>query len=111
MQTIIVTDMTSGDQLDRVTLDSSGELRYATGVARSMLDSAIKAGLSPEEAFRERSGWSNGYIRTSIPIEPGGKLPAIPGLREMIEGVTVGGAFAARAAIASALPAVTDPPD
>ena len=97
---IIVTDVASGDQLDRVTLDNSGELRYATGVARAMFDTAVKAGLTPEEAFRERSGWSNGYIRTSVPVEPGGEVPAIPGLREHIEGGI--GAFAARARVASA---------
>lgn len=101
MQTIIVTDVASGDQLDRVTLDNNGELRYATGIARGMLDGAVRAGLTPEEAFRERSGWSNGYIRTSMPIEPGGELPAIPGLRERVEGGV--GSFAARATVASAL--------
>lgn len=107
MQTIIVTDVTSGDQLDRVTLDNSGELRYATGIARAMFDTAIKDGLTPEEAFRERSGWSNGYIRTSIPIEPGDRLPAIPGLREHVEGGV--GAFAARARVASASLSLADP--
>lgn len=101
MPTLIVTDVATGQQLDRVALDNSGELRYATGAARSMFDGAIKAGLTPEEAFRERSGWSNGYIRTSLPIESGGKLPAIPGLRERVEGGV--GSFAARATVASAL--------
>ena len=103
---IIVTDVASGDQLDRVTLDNSGELRYATGVARAMFDTAVKAGLTPEEAFRERSGWSNGYIRTSLPIKPGGKLPAIPGLREYVQGGV--GAFAARASVATALLSLAD---
>lgn len=84
MPTLIVSDVASGDMLDRVTLSDSG-LDYHTGTAAPLFDSLITAGESPQEAFRLRAGWSNGYVRTTPPIDVE-ELPAIPGLREQVVG-------------------------
>jgi hypothetical protein len=84
MATLLVTDVPTGQQLDRVTL-ADGGLQYATGAAQELFAGALAAGLDPAEAFAERAGWSNGYIRISQPLDPD-RLPPIPGLREQVEG-------------------------
>jgi hypothetical protein len=61
--TLVVTSLTTGTELDRVTLDA-GTLTYATGRARGLFESlrASRPGLSDEDLFRLRTDWSNGYL-------------------------------------------------
>jgi len=67
MSTLNVTDVTSGDVLDRVTLDPAGNLGYETGASRDMFESLINSlGITPAEAFEMRTGWSNGYITAKL---------------------------------------------
>lgn len=84
MPTLIVSDVASGDVLDRVTLGDTG-LGFHTGTAEPIFQALIAAGESSQEAFRLRSGWSNGYVRTTPPLDAD-NLPAIPGLRERVVG-------------------------
>lgn len=65
--TLIVTDADSGEELDRVTLNSDGVLGYGTGLARQVFESLVLQGLTPPEAFMARSGWSNGYMAVRRP--------------------------------------------
>jgi hypothetical protein len=63
MSTLNVTDVTSGDVLDRVTLEPSGNLGYETGAARDIFESLVDSlGITPAKAFEMRTDWSNGYI-------------------------------------------------
>jgi hypothetical protein len=67
MSTLNVTDVTSGDVLDRVTLEPSGNLGYETGAARDIFESLVNSlGISPAEAFEMRTGWSNGYVAAKL---------------------------------------------
>jgi len=67
MSTLNVTDVASGDVLDRVMLDPAGNLDYETGAARDMFESLINSlGITPAEAFEMRTGWSNGYITAKL---------------------------------------------
>lgn len=84
MPTLIVSDVASGNVLDRVTLNDSG-LDFHTGSAEPLFQALLAVGTSPQEAFRLRAGWSNGYVRTTPPLDAD-NLPPIPGLREQVVG-------------------------
>jgi hypothetical protein len=84
MAVLVVQDVASGEQLDRVTLDD-GELKFQTGAAEPLFEAMIQGGVPPEEALALRTGWSNGYVRTSELLDVA-KLPPIPGLVESLSG-------------------------
>jgi hypothetical protein len=85
MAALIVTDVASGQQLDRVTLDDGGGLQFHTGSAEPLFRVLTDTGMTPEQAFDLRTAWSNGYVRTSASIDLD-DLPPIPGLREQVGG-------------------------
>jgi hypothetical protein len=67
MPTLNVTAVDTGDVLDRVTLDDSGNLEYGTGAARDMFESLINSlGITPAKAFEMRTDWSNGYVAAKL---------------------------------------------
>jgi hypothetical protein len=84
MPTLIVTDVATGQQLDRVTLADDG-LHFHTGSAEPLFAAMLAAGTAAREAFDLRTAWSNGYVRTT-PVIDVEALPAIPGLREEVTG-------------------------
>jgi len=59
--TLEVRDVASGQILDRATLDGES-LTYETGVAKPLFVSMIKQGMTSQEAYDLRNGWSNGYV-------------------------------------------------
>ncbi len=64
MKILLVQTADGSKELDRVHLNGSGELEYATGASRDMFENLVKAmGITPAKAFEMREGWSNGYLR------------------------------------------------
>jgi hypothetical protein len=57
---VVSTDL----MLDRFGVDRDGVLRYATGVARELVDTHVDR-MGQDEALDYLSSWSNGYLRTA----------------------------------------------
>ena len=67
MKTLILTDVSSGNILDRITLAADGTVSYETDAGRSLIENLVTAmGITPAEAFEMRTGWSNGYVVAKI---------------------------------------------
>lgn len=64
MTALVVTSVTDGAELDRVTLDDEGRLAYRTGAARDMFEARRRAlgDGGDAEVLAAFDGWSNGYI-------------------------------------------------
>ncbi len=58
---IVVTDIASGDAIDRVTLDGD-QLAYDTNAAQGMFDAKRPLGLDDAGIYQLMSDWSNGYV-------------------------------------------------
>lgn len=87
MSTLMVIDVASGEPIDRVTLTADGTLEYSTQAGRGMFDTLIENfHMSPAEAFGVRTGWSNGYVRTTVDLDD---APPLPGLREYLDASVV----------------------
>jgi len=61
--TLVVTSVGSGRELDRVTL-TQGVLSYETGAARSLFEGlrGSNPDLTDEQLFDAYNDWSNGYL-------------------------------------------------
>lgn len=66
MKTLIVSDVDTKQEYDRVMLSPDGKLTFDTGAARPMFDNLIKSGMSESEAFEMRTDWSNGYVQSKL---------------------------------------------
>lgn len=66
MKTLEVSIYDTGDVMDRVYLHPDGRVEFETGAARPMFDTLTRQGMTDSEAFEARTGWSNGYIVSTL---------------------------------------------
>ena len=75
MTALLVTSVSSGNELDRVTLDDEGRLAYRTGAARDMFErrrALLGDDATDAEVAAALDGWSNGYVLVQAAAAAGG---------------------------------------
>lgn len=67
MKTLNLTAVDDDKILDRITLGDDGQVSYETGAGRDLIENIARTlGISMEQAFEMRTGWSNGYVSTNL---------------------------------------------